>query len=88
MSLEANMQRWDFPSTQDSFDFTATESYEYTGDGGFTGDIDDSEAAFVRFRDAANKQIQELNTISENINKAGVQYQDEPPTTGQFDLMV
>lgn len=37
---------------------------------------DAAQAAFVRFRDAANKQIQELNTISENINQSGVQATD------------
>jgi WXG100 family type VII secretion target len=31
-----------------------------------------TQAAFARFREAANKQIQELNDISENITKAGV----------------
>src|SRR5262245_9657993 len=30
----------------------------------------EAEAAFVRFREAATKQIQELNTISENINRS------------------
>jgi WXG100 family type VII secretion target len=36
---------------------------------------DAAQAAFVRFQEAANKQIQELNTISENINRSGTQYQ-------------
>jgi len=34
-----------------------------------------AQAAFTRFREAANKQVQELNDISQNINSAGVQYQ-------------
>jgi hypothetical protein len=36
----------------------------------------EAQAAFVRFREAASKQIQELNTISENINRSGTQYQE------------
>jgi early secretory antigenic target protein ESAT-6 len=36
---------------------------------------DAAQQAFVRYREAASKQIYELNTISENINRAGVQYQ-------------
>lgn len=34
-----------------------------------------AQAAFVRFRDAAQRQVQELNDIQENINRAGIQYQ-------------
>lgn len=34
-----------------------------------------AQAAFLRFREAANKEVQLLNDISQNINQAGVQYQ-------------
>jgi len=34
-----------------------------------------AQAAFQRFQEAGNKQIAELNDISQNINQAGVQYQ-------------
>ncbi len=33
-----------------------------------------AQQAFLRFQDAANKQVQELNDISNNIHTAGVQY--------------
>lgn len=33
-----------------------------------------AQAAFVRFQEAANRQVQELNDISNNISTAGVQY--------------
>ena len=33
-----------------------------------------AQAALVRFQEAAQKQVQELNDISNNIHTAGVQY--------------
>jgi WXG100 family type VII secretion target len=33
-----------------------------------------AQAAFVRYQDAAARQIQELNDISNNIHSAGIQY--------------
>lgn len=33
-----------------------------------------AQAALLRFQEAANRQVQELNDISNNISTAGVQY--------------
>ena len=33
-----------------------------------------AQAALIRFQEAANRQVQELNDISNNISTAGVQY--------------
>lgn len=33
-----------------------------------------AQAALIRFNEAANKQVQELNDISNNISTAGVKY--------------
>lgn len=33
-----------------------------------------AQAAFIRFTEAAQKQVQELNDISNNIHTSGVQY--------------
>jgi early secretory antigenic target protein ESAT-6 len=43
-----------------------------------------AQAAFLRFRDAADKQVREVTDIQENINRAGVQYQSAGDGAGSL----
>lgn len=48
-----------------------------------------AQAALLRFQEAANRQVQELNDISNNISNAGVQYTstDEDQTSSLQSAM-